>query len=175
VPTANEKHQEEAVTATKTRNHYSVVERDGALALVRSLTDGAETFVDFDAARKKWVCSECGPVNCDHVATATRRLPLDVASQVAATVAAPRKPGTLSTKTGGAKVGEEINQRALAAALARSAEARVERNRRHDDEHQQVTSKVSIRKACKEDAERLRLARERKQRTYQPPVSSPPG
>ncbi len=158
------------MTATKTRNHYSVVERDGALTLVRSLIDGAEVYVDFDASRKKWVCSECGPRNCDHVTAATVRLPLEVAAQIAAIVAVRQKPGSLSTKTGGARVGEPANLAALAAAMAKSAEIRAERNRHHDEQHEHVTCEVTVRKSSKEDLERLRLARERKARTYQAPI-----
>ena len=160
------------MTATKTRKHYSVVERDGALTLVRSLTDGAEVFVDFDARRKRWVCSEC-PGVCDHVTAATVRLPLEVATEIPAIVAAPRKPDSLSTKTGGARIGEPANLAALAAAMEKSAEIRAERNRRHDEQHEHVTREVTVRKACKDDLERLRLARERKARTYQVPIGLP--
>lgn len=144
-----------------------VAERDGLLAVVRSARD--EALVEFDLTAKAWTCSECGPVSCDHVATAARDLPLDLASQIAAFVA-PRKPGTLSTKAGGAAPGDSANQKALAVALAKSAIARAERASGHDRQHKQVTSEVTIRKASREDLERLRSARERKERTYATPV-----
>lgn len=131
-----------------------VAERDGMLAVVRSMR-GDESLVEFDVGRKRWVCSAHGARVCDCVSAAIRELPVAVALRVAALIAAKRKGGSLSAKSGGAKDGESANQRALANALATSASERAERVSVHDRQHEQATAAVTTRQMTDEDRTRL--------------------
>jgi hypothetical protein len=140
-------------------------ELDGFVALV-GRTRGDDVLVEFNPASKAWECSACGrqPIlACAHVGAVTARLPLATALAIGRIIA-PNRPGSLSTKVGGAAEGNSVNEKALAAALAKGASKRAERLSLHDQEHQRLTGPVTVRQMTDEDRERLRLARERKRR-----------
>lgn len=156
-----------AVASPVARRNRSlgVVERHGLMALVRSLF-GDEALVEFDKACKSWVCSECGPnAKCGHIDVATRDLSLEAVREVASVVA-PRKAGTLSSKAGGAAEGQTANDKARVVALAKTSIERAERVAQHDRKHEQIVGEVTVRQMTDEERARLAERRAKKSRAF---------
>lgn len=143
------------------RETFGVAERHGLIALLSSWR-GTEVLVEFDKSQKAWVCSDCGVgARCGHIEAATRDLPLEAIGEVAAVVA-PRQAGSLSAGAGGAAEGVKANDRALAAALAKSSMKRAERLAEHDKQHEAIVGEVTVRQMTDEERARLEERRAKK-------------
>jgi hypothetical protein len=128
---------------------------------------GEEAVVELVPKQQAWVCSECGSfstdraknsgvVTCEHVGAATRDMPHQTALAMCSALVPPQQPKVASPAPAGLDH--------VAVMLAKSAEERAERNRKRDEEYRALTSEVTVRTMTEEDRERLRLARERKQK-----------
>lgn len=150
-------------------SRWLLVESDGTTFLLRHLINGQTAMVEHDGTR--YVCTECGPQQgvrgsatgqCCHVRAVARRLSVADALRIAERIASPSKA------VSGLSV-ERARLRTQAEILAAGADARAERAREHDAEFRGVTGEVTVRQATPEDMERLRLARERKARSFATP------
>lgn len=152
-------------TEPRRRETFGVAERHGLLALLSSWR-GTEVLVGFDKSQKVWVCSDCGVgARCDHIEAATRGLSLEDVREVAAVVA-PRKAGTLSAGAGGAAEGQRANDKALAAALAKTAMERAGRLSERDRKHEAIVGEVTARQMTDEERARLAERRAKKARAF---------
>jgi hypothetical protein len=148
---------------------WSVVERDGATHLLRTL-GGREAIVDHDGTR--WVCSECGPQKvattaaeqCPHVVVVGRNLPLSLATTLGARVAKTDRKSPPSDV-------EKVRLKTQAEILAAGEAKRAERAREHDKAFVAATP-VVVRTMTAEDRAKLEAARARRGRTFQEPERS---
>ena len=154
---------------------WHAIDSDGPNFIVRHF-GMPMVLVSWNADRLCWGCSEDGLFNswtmstCVHIQAACRRMPLAVALRVCADIAAKRiARAPITTERTGPD--ERTIAEARAAIARAEARARDERNRDRDAEHRERTGEVITRRATDEDRERLRMARERKAKAYETPVT----